>query len=38
MVQGGVLGFWSILLPGVATVLGVMAWRAIQRWRGGPTP
>jgi hypothetical protein len=33
MVQGGILGFWSILLPGVVTVLAVLGWRAIRRWR-----
>jgi hypothetical protein len=33
MVQGGILGFWSILLPGVVTVLAVLGWRAFRRWR-----
>ncbi len=33
MVQGGVLGFWSILLPGVAAVLVAAGWRAIRRVR-----
>jgi len=37
MLQGGLLGFWSILLPGVATVLAVMAWRMIRRARDRPT-
>jgi len=38
MVQGGILGFWSILLPGVATVLVAMAWRAIRRPRDPQLP
>ena len=33
MVQGGILGFWSILLPGVVAVLVVVGWRTIRRWR-----
>ena len=33
MVQGGILGFWSILLPGVVAVLAVLGWRAVRRWR-----
>jgi hypothetical protein len=31
MVQGGILGFWSILLPGVVAVLVAVSWRAIRR-------
>jgi len=33
MIQGGILGFWGILLPGVAAVLAVLGLRAIRRWR-----
>jgi hypothetical protein len=33
MVQGGLLGFWSILLSGLVTVLVVIGWRAIRRRR-----
>jgi hypothetical protein len=33
MVQGGILGFWSILLPGLVTVLVAVGWRAIRRRR-----
>lgn len=36
MVQGGILGFWGILLPGLATVLAAVGWRAIRRVRRQP--
>jgi len=37
MIQGGLLGFWSVMVPGAATILAVMAWRLIRRGRDRPT-
>jgi hypothetical protein len=31
MIQGGILGFWAILLPGAVTVLAALCWRALRR-------
>jgi len=31
MIQGGILGFWAILVPMVATILVAMGWRALRR-------
>jgi len=38
MIQGGLLGFWSILVPAVVTVLAVTTWRLVRRNRPGPAP
>jgi len=38
MIQGGLLGFWSILVPAVVTVIAVTTWRLVRRNRPGPAP
>jgi hypothetical protein len=38
MIQGGLLGFWSILLPAVVTILAASAWRLFRRSRHRHAP
>jgi hypothetical protein len=38
MIQGGLLGFWSILLPAVVTILAVTTWRLFRRNRHRQAP